>query len=99
MCLAVPGKIVRWIARDHPFARAEVQFGGVCRQVSLECVPNANVGDYVLVHAGIAISRIDPDEAARVWLALEELELAELNDSESDMLGDHGSESGSFFGQ
>ena len=82
MCLAVPGKVVRWITHDAPFARAEVQFGGVCRHVSLACVPDANVGDYVLVHAGLAISRIDSDEAARVLQALEELELAELDDAE-----------------
>lgn len=77
MCLAIPGKIVEWLERDELFARAWVEFGGVRRQVSLECVPEAEVGDFVLVHAGIAISRIDPDEAAEVLSTLEAMEAAE----------------------
>ena len=80
MCLAVPGKVLRWITHEAPFASAEVQFGGVSREVSLACVPEANVGDYVLVHAGLAISRVDPQEAAKLLQALEELESAELDD-------------------
>jgi hydrogenase expression/formation protein HypC len=77
MCLAVPGKVVEWVEREPPFAAAAVEFGGVRRRVSMACVPEANCGDYVLVHAGIAISRIDREEAAKILRTLAELELNE----------------------
>jgi hydrogenase expression/formation protein HypC len=80
MCLAVPGKVVEWIEREQPFAAAAVEFGGVRRQVSMACVPDAECGDFVLVHAGIAITRIDPIEAARVLQMLAELELGEADE-------------------
>jgi hydrogenase expression/formation protein HypC len=82
MCLAVPGRIVRWIDRQPPFATAAVEFGGVRRDVNLACTPDAEIGDYVLVHAGIAITRIDAAEAARVLATLEDLNLAD-DDPES----------------
>lgn len=66
MCLAVPGKLVRWIDRDPMFARADVEFGGVRRVCHMACVPDASEGDYVLVHAGVAITRLDAVEAQRV---------------------------------
>lgn len=75
MCLAVPGKLVQWIERRPPFATAAVEFGGVRRQVNMVCVPDAAAGDYVLVHAGIAISQIDAAEAERVLATLAELGL------------------------
>lgn len=77
MCLAIPGQVVEWVEREAPFAAATVEFGGVRRRVSMACVPEADCGDYVLVHAGIAITRIDAAEAARVLRTLEELEPAE----------------------
>lgn len=73
MCLAVPGKVVQWLEAEPPFRRASVQFGQVRREVSMECVPAARTGDYVLVHAGIAISTVDPEEARRMLELLEEL--------------------------
>lgn len=82
MCLAIPGKVVTWLEREPPFAQADVEFGGVRRQVSMACVPEAAEGDFVLVHAGIAISRVDPEEAARVLEILQELELADSDDFE-----------------
>ena len=72
MCLAVPGQVVEWSERDPLFASAVVDFGGIRRPVSMACVPEADTGDYVLVHAGIAISRVDADEAAKIFQALEE---------------------------
>ena len=78
MCLAIPGKVIEWIERESPFATATVEFGGVRRRVSMDCVPEAVEGDYVIVHAGIAISRVDREEAMRVLQTLDELELAEL---------------------
>jgi hydrogenase expression/formation protein HypC len=77
MCLAVPGKIVELLEADPPFASAVVEFGGVRRRVSVACVPEAAEGDYVMVHAGIAISRVNAEEAARVLQALRELDLDE----------------------
>jgi hydrogenase expression/formation protein HypC len=77
MCLGIPGKLVRWIDRSDTFARAEIEFDGVQRVCHMACVPEAELGDYVIVHAGIAISRVDPDEAQRVFD-----ELASLGDDD-----------------
>ena len=68
MCLGVPGQVVGWINRDPLFATAEVEFAGIRRTCSMACVPDVDVGQFVIVHAGIAISRID-EEAARRTLA------------------------------
>jgi len=77
MCLAVPGKIVSLLPAEAPFATALVEFDGVRREVNVACVPEARPGQYVMVHAGIAISRVDADEAARVLETLRELGLEE----------------------
>jgi hydrogenase expression/formation protein HypC len=79
MCLAVPGKILD-ITGDDPYLRAgRVSFAGVVKQVSLACVPEAQVGDYVLVHVGMALSVVDEREAAEVFAYLREMgELADL---------------------
>ena len=63
MCLAVPGKVVRWLDREPLFARAEIEFEGVRRVCHMACVPEAELGEFVIVHAGVAISRVDADEA------------------------------------
>ena len=76
MCLAVPGE-VRSIVPDGDMRIAKVDFGGVTREINLTLVPEAGLGDYVLVHAGFAIARIDELEAARVWEALREIEALE----------------------
>jgi hydrogenase expression/formation protein HypC len=65
MCLAVPGRIVS-IHGDDLQRTGRVNFGGVLRDVNLSCVPEAEVGDYVLVHVGLAISRVDEVEAERI---------------------------------
>jgi hydrogenase expression/formation protein HypC len=80
MCLAIPGQVVDWIEREPPFATATVEFGGVRRQVSMACVPEARCGDYVLVHAGIAISRIDAANAAKILQTFAEMELTESDE-------------------
>lgn len=77
MCLGVPGKIIRWIDRDPIFARAEVEFEGVRRICHMACVDDAEEGDYVIIHAGIAISRIDSHEAVRLLA-----DLAMLNETD-----------------
>jgi hydrogenase expression/formation protein HypC len=75
MCLAIPGQVIEVLDAESPFTAALVEFAGVRRQVSLACVPEVVKGDYVLVHAGVAISRINADEAAAVLAALEQLDL------------------------
>ena len=78
MCLAIPGKVLEEFDR-RGMRMAKVQFGGVTRQVYLDFVPEAGVGDYVLVHVGFAISRIDEAEAERTYQALRDLDqLTEL---------------------
>lgn len=59
MCLGIPGKIVRWVSRDDVSASAEIEFAGIKRVCQMACVPDAVEGDFVIVHAGVAISRID----------------------------------------
>lgn len=73
MCLAVPGKIVSIDELDPLLRSGRVSFGGVVKRVSLACVPEAVMGQYVLVHAGMAISTIDEAEAAKVFEYLREL--------------------------
>ncbi len=72
MCLAVPGKVLE-IQESGSLRAARVQFGGIVRQVSLDFVPEAVVGDYVMVHVGFAISRVDAEEAERTYALLEEM--------------------------
>jgi len=72
VCLAVPGKILE-IQEMGTLRSARVQFGGIVRQVSLDFVPEAGLGDYVVVHVGFAISRIDASEAERTYKLLEEM--------------------------
>lgn len=66
MCLAIPGRLVAWLDRDPLLARGQVEFAGIRRECHLACVPEAEVGDYLVVHAGIAISRVDASEAERL---------------------------------
>ncbi len=72
MCLAVPGKI---LSKENVggVEIGRVQFGAITRQVALGFVPEAEVGDYVMVHVGFAISRVDADEAQRTYEILEQL--------------------------
>ena len=67
MCLAIPGKVLT-IAGDDPLMRmARIDFGGIVKEISLAFTPEARLGDYVLVHAGFAITVIDEAEAHRVF--------------------------------
>jgi len=70
MCLAIPGKILSIEANERS-RLARVQFGGIVREVSLDFVPEAEVGEYVMVHVGFAISRVDADEAERSYELLQ----------------------------
>lgn len=72
MCLAIPGKILS--SDDLGLARTgRVQFGGIVREVRLDFVPEAQTGDYVMVHVGFAISKVDEEEARRTYELLSEM--------------------------
>jgi hydrogenase expression/formation protein HypC len=74
VCLAIPGKIIE--TRDSDGMRiGKIDFGGALREAYLDYVPEANLGDYVVVHVGFAISRIDADEARRTYELLEQMGL------------------------
>lgn len=84
MCLSIPGKLIEITNElDEVFRTGKVSFDGIIKEVSLTLVPEANVGDYVLVHVGAAISTIDEDEAKKTFDLLKQLdELHELEDGE-----------------
>jgi len=73
MCLAVPGKLVSVTGETALDRIGRVDFGGVVKEVSLAFVPEAEAGDYVLVHVGFALTRVDEDEAQRVFEYLREM--------------------------
>lgn len=80
MCLAIPGKIVSITGDDAFWRMGKVNFGGVVKEVSLAYTPEAQVGDYVIVHVGFAISTLDEEEANRVFEYLRQIdELQELS--------------------
>jgi hydrogenase expression/formation protein HypC len=68
MCLAIPGKILSLESGQElsPLRMGKVAFGGIVKKVSLVWVPEAKIGDYVIVHAGFAISKLDEEEARHV---------------------------------
>lgn len=79
MCLAIPGKILSIERELPPFRDGKVDFGGITKSINLSYVPDAKVGEYVLVHVGFAISVVDEDEAVKIFEYLETLgETAEL---------------------
>lgn len=83
MCLAIPGKIVSITStsEDQIFRNGKVSFGGIVKEINLCMVPEAAIGDYVLVHVGVAISRIDEDEAHKTFEYLRQIgETNELNE-------------------
>lgn len=76
MCLAIPGKVLDISEKDGVRA-GRVEFGGIVNQICLDFVPEAEVGDYVVVHVGFAISRVDREEAERTYQLLEDMGLLE----------------------
>jgi len=81
MCLGVPGKITNIVDNNTGMKMGKVNFGGVSKEVCLAYVPEAKVGDYVIVHVGFAISTVDEGEAKQVFEYLAQIdELKELED-------------------
>ena len=80
MCLGVPGKVVRKRENELGMMMGTVNFGGVKKEVCLAYCPEVEVGEYVIVHVGFAISRVDEEEARQVFKLLEKMgDLAELD--------------------
>ena len=83
MCLAIPGKIKSIETTEQGLGRmAKVSFDGVVKEASLELLPEAKVGDYVLIHVGIAISIVDEEEAQKTFDYLKQI--GELDELQSD---------------
>jgi hydrogenase expression/formation protein HypC len=82
MCLAIPGKIES-VRGDDPLTRmGRVNFGGILREACLALVPEAKIGDYVIVHVGFALSKLDEEEAEKVFDCLKQMDsLAELKEA------------------
>jgi hydrogenase expression/formation protein HypC len=79
MCLAIPGKVIE-VFEDRGLRMARVDFGGTVKKACLEQLPEAALGDYVLVHVGYALSVVDPAEALRTYRFLQQLgQLDELD--------------------
>jgi hydrogenase expression/formation protein HypC len=91
MCLAIPGKVLSIEDEDGDVLTrtAKVSFGGVVKSVNMAYVPEAGVGDYVVVHVGFALSKVDEAEAQQVFEYLREMdELSELNDANQEIRHD-----------
>lgn len=85
MCLAIPGKLIDISADAHGVRMGKANFGGIVKQICLEYTPEVNVGDYVLVHVGFALSKVDEEEAKRTYGALKQLDqLGELDTPDLD---------------
>jgi hydrogenase expression/formation protein HypC len=85
MCLAIPGKVLE-ISEQSGMRTGRIQFGGIAREACLDYVPQAVVGDYVLVHVGFALSIVDAEEAARTYELLEKMDL--LNELKAPVVDD-----------
>ena len=79
MCLAIPGKVLEIVTNDEGVRVGRAEFGGIVKQVCLEYTPEVTPGDFVLVHVGFALSKVDEAEAVRTYRLLEEMkQLGEL---------------------
>jgi hydrogenase expression/formation protein HypC len=84
MCLAIPGKITSISGEDPLLRTGKVDFGGILKEVNLAYVPEAGIGDYVIVHVGFALSRVDEAEAKQIFEYLREMqELGDLQEAEA----------------
>jgi hydrogenase expression/formation protein HypC len=84
MCLAVPGEVIDIKADDLDMPTGRVSVGGVTREVCFAYTPDVKVGDYVLVHVGFALNKIDPQEAQEIFQMLAEMEAAAQEEADAD---------------
>jgi hydrogenase expression/formation protein HypC len=82
MCLAIPGKVLSIEEATGAVRMAEISFGGIIKRASLEILPEAKEGDYVLVHVGVALSKVDEEEAHKIYQFLKDFgELSEIENA------------------
>jgi hydrogenase expression/formation protein HypC len=82
MCLAIPGRVTSVTGDDPLWRTGRVDFGGIVKEVSLAYVPEVKIGEYVIVHVGFALSRLDESEAKKVFQYLKEMdELTDLKEA------------------
>lgn len=88
MCLAIPGKIIAITEQlDETFRKGKVSFGGIMKEINLFMVPEAKIGDYVLVHVGVAINVVNEEEAKKTFDYLKQMgEVEELESPDSTNL-------------
>jgi hydrogenase expression/formation protein HypC len=91
MCLAIPGKVIESF-EQRGLRMAKVQFGGITREACLEYVPETQVGEYVLVHVGFAISRVNEEEAKRTYELLDSMD--QLTELEAPVVSEDSAEGG-----
>jgi hydrogenase expression/formation protein HypC len=85
MCLAIPGKLIEIAADANGVRMGRANFGGIVKQICLEYTPEVQLGDFVLVHVGFALGKVDELEAARTYKLLDDMkQLDELNTLEAD---------------
>jgi hydrogenase expression/formation protein HypC len=85
MCLAIPGKLIEIASDANGVRMGKANFGGIVKQVCLEYTPEVEMGDYVLVHVGFALSKVNEEEAARTYKLLDEMkQLGELDTPDLD---------------
>lgn len=84
MCLAIPGKIIAITEElDTTFRKGKVSFGGILKEINLFMVPEAKIGDFVLVHVGVAINIVDEEEAQKTFSYLKQMgEVEEIENNE-----------------
>ena len=84
MCLAIPGKLIETVLDAQGVRMGKANFGGIVKAVCLEYTPEVHPGDYILVHVGFALGKVDEEEAERTYKLLAEMDqLAELDIPES----------------
>ncbi len=94
MCLGIPGQVVS-LEEAGGLRMGKVRFGQILREACLEYVPEVGEGDYVIVHAGFAISRVNEEEAARTYQLLEEMgQLQELDPDDAEVGGSEDTSAG-----
>ena len=86
MCLAIPGKLISVAEDQNGMRMGRANFGGIVKEVCLQYTPEAACGDYVLVHVGFALSKVDEEEARRTYEALESLN--QLGDLQTPGIGE-----------
>jgi len=85
MCLGIPGEVLE-IRDEQGLKVGKVQFGGITRDVCLACIPDIALGEFVLVHVGFAISKVDKEEAARAYAEAGREDLAGAERTEAELI-------------